>query len=84
MEMVMIAINMHEAKTKLSALVASIEEHGSVVTICRNGRAVALLGPIQKGLARDPLKQSDSLKKVVFKSDPSLPLSEEEWPAQLR
>ena len=78
----MIAINMHEAKTKLSALVASIEEHGDMITICRNGRAVARLVPMQKG--RDPLKQSNRLKGVVFKTDPSLPLSEDEWPQSLR
>jgi antitoxin (DNA-binding transcriptional repressor) of toxin-antitoxin stability system len=82
MEMAMIAVNMYEAKTKLSALVASIEEHGGMVTICRNGRAVAQLGPVQKG--RDPLKQSGRLKRVVFKADPSSPLSAEEWPEHLR
>ena len=78
----MIAINIHEAKTKLSALIATIEDQGDVVTICRNGKAVAQLGPVR--LNRDPLKQSGRLKRVVFKDDPSAPLSADEWPEHLR
>lgn len=78
----MIAINIHEAKTKLSALIAAIEEKGDMVTICRNGKAVAQLGPVR--MNRTPLKQNGKLKHVVFMDDPSTPLSAEEWPENLR
>lgn len=78
----MIAINIHEAKTKLSALIAEIEEKGDMVTICRNGKAVAQLGPVRPN--KDPLKQNGRLKRVVFKGDPSAPLSADEWPEHLR
>ena len=78
----MIAINIHEAKTKLSALIAAIEEKGDMITICRNGKAVAQLGPMR--MNRNPLKQSGRLKHVVFKGDPSAPLSEDESPEILR
>src|SRR5437763_13396892 len=37
----MIMVNTHEAKSKLSALLAAIEEKGEVVVICRNGKPVA-------------------------------------------
>jgi len=78
----MIAINIHEAKTKLSALIAAIEAKGEMVMICRNGKAVAQLGPARA--VKNPLKQNGRLKGVVFKVDPSLPLSAEEWPKNLR
>ena len=78
----MIAINIHEAKTKLSALIATIEEKGDMVTICRNGKAVAQLGPVRRNT--NPLRQNGRLKRVVFKDDPSTPLSAEEWPENLR
>lgn len=43
-------INMHEAKTHLSRLVASIERgEEAEVVIARNGRAVARLVPIAAG-----------------------------------
>ena len=78
----MIAGNIHEAKTKLSALIAAIEEKGDTVTICRNGKAVAQLGPIR--MNRNPLKQNGRLKRVLFKDDFSTPLSAAEWPGTLR
>ena len=78
----MIAINIHEAKTKLSALISTIEEKGDMVTICRNGKAVAQLGPVR--MNRNPLKQNGRLKRVVFNDDPSAPLSADEWPEHLR
>jgi len=77
-----IAINIHEAKTKLSALISTIEEKGDMVTICRNGKAVAQLGPVR--MNRNPLKQNGRLKRVVFNDDPSAPLSADEWPEHLR
>lgn len=37
------SVNVHEAKTTLSALLAEVEERGEVVLICRNGKPVAEL-----------------------------------------
>ncbi len=39
------AVNVHEAKTNLSALLAEVEEKGQVVLICRNGKPVAEIVP---------------------------------------
>ncbi|NUN02693.1 MAG: type II toxin-antitoxin system Phd/YefM family antitoxin [Bryobacteraceae bacterium] len=49
----MITINMHEAKTRLSALVKKVEQEGQTVTICRDGKPVAEL----KSISRKPLNR---------------------------
>lgn len=51
----MISVNMHEAKTRLSALVAVIEEKQETIRLCRNGKAVAAIVPLHKIKCRDPL-----------------------------
>jgi prevent-host-death family protein len=71
-------VNTHEAKTKLSELLAKVESQHETVVICRNGRPVAQLLPWVR--SKNPLRQSPQLKKVVFHEDPSLPLDDSEWP----
>lgn len=78
----MISINTHEAKTRLSELLAKVESDQETVVICRNGKPVAELVPWQK--PADPLRQDAALAKVVFHADPALPLGEEEWPPDAR
>jgi antitoxin (DNA-binding transcriptional repressor) of toxin-antitoxin stability system len=41
-------INVHEAKTKLSAVLAQIEKNGESVVICRNGKPIVEFGPLKK------------------------------------
>ena len=43
----MITVNVHEAKTNLSRLLAQVES-GEEVIIARNGKPVARLAPVQK------------------------------------
>ena len=44
------AVNVHEAKTRLSALIAKIESDQETILLCRNGRPVAEIVPyIKKG-----------------------------------
>lgn len=74
----MVAVNTHEAKTRLSALLALVEEQGEVVLICRNGKPVAELRPLAG--SPDPLRVHPELSKVVFREDPSLPLELGDWP----
>lgn len=53
-------VNVHDAKTQLSKLIARAEK-GERITIARAGKAVAQLGPISRGprrrrdVATDPL-----------------------------
>ncbi|MBF0546841.1 MAG: type II toxin-antitoxin system prevent-host-death family antitoxin [Candidatus Riflebacteria bacterium] len=74
----MISVNTHEAKTRLSELLSRVESNQETVVICRNGTPVAELIPW--GKTKNPLLTSPKLKKVKFFEDPSLPLSENEWP----
>ena len=65
-------VNMHQAKTELSRLVASALE-GEEVIITRNGKPVARLTPISQG------RKSGTLKgKIWYAPDAFEPLSEEE------
>ncbi len=78
----MISINTHQAKTQLSALLTAVQERGEVVVICRNGKPVARL------VTADPCFidhfREDARLKVTFNQDPTLPVSEEAWPEELR
>ena len=78
----MITVNTHEAKTKLSALLAAVEEKGEVVLICRNGKPVAQLKQIPP-VPLDRLRPDPSLR-VELHYDPTEPLTDEEWPSEYR
>lgn len=59
-----ITVNIHDAKTQLSRLVA-LAEKGARITIARGGKAVAELGPLGRNrrvadVAADPLLQVDA------------------------
>ncbi len=83
----MISINMHEAKSRLSALVKAVEEDGETVILCRNGKQVAEITrprppeekPIRR-LTHDPALQATFAPGY----DPTEPASEEEWPEENR
>jgi prevent-host-death family protein len=71
-------INIHEAKTKLSAVLARIEETGESILICRSGKPVAELGPLKKrGGSR--LGKHPVMSKIKIKYDPAEPMTEDEW-----
>jgi antitoxin (DNA-binding transcriptional repressor) of toxin-antitoxin stability system len=69
------ALNVHEAKTKLSSILAQVETQGEKFTIFRNGKPIADLVPHQtkSRLEPDPL-----LSKVKVKCDLKAPLTQED------
>ena len=71
----MTTVSIHEAKTRLSALVAEVERLGEKVTISRYGRPVAELVPVRRGPRTlvDP-----ELSKVKINADLTEP-TEGEW-----
>ena len=71
----MAQVSLHEAKTRLSALIAQVERLGDKVTICRYGRPVAELVPIQHG---SRTQVDPELSQVTVKGDLTAP-TEEEW-----
>jgi prevent-host-death family protein len=69
-------LNVHEAKTRLSAVLLEIEETGKSFLICRKGKPVAELVPYRKAsrLAYHPV-----FCKIGIHYDPTEELSAEEW-----
>ena len=78
----MIMVNTHEAKTRLSALLSSVETKHEVVTICRGGKPVARLVSIPDN--PDPLEKHAQLGPVVILGDITAPLDPEDWPEESR
>ena len=79
----MIAVNLYEAKTQLSRLVASVETLGERVVLCRNGVPVADIVPHDKG-ADVTLEPDPELRGAFYLGDPTAPLGAEDWPEGLR
>ena len=74
-------INVHEAKTHLSAVLAEIADNGEAYVICRNGHPVADLTPHRKIRCIAPHPQ---MKKIQINYSPTEELSPEEWPLENR
>lgn len=79
----MIAVNIYEAKSQLSRLVASVETHGERIVLCRNGTPVADIVPHEK-VQNTTLEPDPDLIGALFLSDPTAPLHAEDWPEVLR
>ena len=73
----MITLNVHETKTRLSALLAEIEKTGETIVVCRNGKPVADLQPHRHGRHMRP---HPVMGHVKLRYDPTEPLSADEWP----
>ena len=74
-------VNVHEAKTGFSGLLAEIEQRGERIVICRNGKPVADLVPHR---SVDRSKPDGELGRIEIKFDLTEELSEEAWPADQR
>lgn len=70
-------LNVHEAKTRLSSLLAEVEKKGESFLICRNGRPVADLVPHVRASRVTP---HPTLRRIRVRYDPTEPLTAEEWP----
>ena len=74
-------VNVHEAKTQFSGLLAEIEERGERIVICRNGEPVADLVPHRRKISMAPDPKLGAFK---IGYDPAEELSDEEWPRDAR
>jgi prevent-host-death family protein len=81
----MITVNMHEAKSRLSELVA-VALKGEEVIICSHGQPRVRLVQIEApSLRRDLIPADPSLRVTLAPDyDPAEPLSEDEWPSELQ
>ncbi|MCU0593439.1 MAG: type II toxin-antitoxin system prevent-host-death family antitoxin [Desulfobacterales bacterium] len=69
-------LNVHEAKTKLSAVLMEVERKGETFIICRNGKPVAKIVPHSppKRMVYHPV-----LSRIKIRYDPTEELVREEW-----
>jgi prevent-host-death family protein len=74
-------VNVHEAKTNFSSLLATVEDSSESFVICRNGEPVADLVP-HKRVSR--IKAHPILSRIKIKYDPVETASEDEWPKRFR
>jgi antitoxin (DNA-binding transcriptional repressor) of toxin-antitoxin stability system len=79
----MIAVNIYEAKSQLSRLVASVEMKGERVVLCRNGTPVADIVPHQTETI-STLEPAPELLGATFLIDPTAALDLEDWPEEMR
>jgi antitoxin (DNA-binding transcriptional repressor) of toxin-antitoxin stability system len=75
----MISVTTHEAKTRLSQLIAK-SLAGETVVICRGRQPQVQLKPIVNPIHRDPLKPHPVLSRMRIDYDPTEPLTDDEWP----
>ena len=69
-------LNIHEAKTRLSAVLSEVEKKGETFLICRNGRPVAELIPHKR---RSRLTYHPVMRNIKIGYNPIEDLSDEEW-----
>jgi antitoxin (DNA-binding transcriptional repressor) of toxin-antitoxin stability system len=74
-------VNVHEAKTNLSGLLAKLERDSESIVICRKGVPVADLVPHRR---TNRIKPHPALRKIKIGYDPVEPLSADEWPEAVR
>lgn len=76
-------VNVYEAKTHLSSLLDEVNEKEETIRICRNGRPVADLKPVEK-VIRNGLLKHPLLSKGKINYDPREGIEEESWPTEFR
>ena len=74
-------VNVHEAKTNVSSLLATVEDSSESFVICRNGEPVADLVPHQRA---SRIKVHPVLGKIKIGYDPVEALATDEWPEMAR
>jgi prevent-host-death family protein len=71
------SVNVHEAKTNFSKLLAEVQKSKERIVICRHGEPVADLVPHAR---KNRARPNATLRKIEIAYDPAEPLSEDEWP----
>jgi prevent-host-death family protein len=74
-------VNVHDAKTGFSALLAEVEKTGKRIVICRNGKPVADLVPHQRALS---MAGDRKLGPIKIDYDPIEEADEADWPPEAR
>lgn len=74
-------VNVHDAKTRFSTLLAEVEQRGKRIVICRNGKPIADLVPHRGEVSMAPDRKLGAIR-IAY--DPTEGLDEADWPATTR
>jgi antitoxin (DNA-binding transcriptional repressor) of toxin-antitoxin stability system len=74
-------VNIHQAKSSLSALLVEVEEKGEVILICRNGKPVAELRGVRRAGGSRNLEPHPLYSKFETPADIMEPGGEGLWEA---
>ena len=74
-------VNVHEAKTNFSSLLAQVAASNERIVICRNGEPIADLVPHQR---KSRIRPHPKLSGIKIGYDPVESLSADEWPKAIR
>ncbi len=80
----MLTVNVHEAKTNLSSLLAKIESKNESVIICRNGKPVAELRKAHAAARLKTLPPPNLAMAIKVHGDPTAPLDADEMPEDFK
>lgn len=80
----MLTVNVHEAKTNLSSLLAKIEAKNESVIICRNGKPVAELRKAYGEPRKKTLPPPNLALAIKVNGDPTAPLDADELPEDFK
>ena len=80
----MLTVNVHEAKTNLSSLLAKIESKNESVMICRNGKPVAELRKAYASPRKNALPPPNLAMAIKVHGDPTTPLEIDELPEDFK
>jgi prevent-host-death family protein len=75
------AVNIHQAKSTLSALLAEVQEKGEVILICRNGKPVAELRAVERTGRKRNLEPHPVYGNFVAPEDIMEPCGDDLWEA---
>jgi len=75
-------ISIYEAKAHLSRVIADVIQTRRPITISRHNKPV--VDVVVHVEQRDPLARDPLLKGARFNGDPCAPVSETDWPMELR
>ena len=80
----MVRVNMHDAKSRLSELVRTVEDRNEVVVLCRDGVEVAEIRRRSRRRGRSLTPDPRFAVEFAPGFEPTEPLSDDEWPGSAR
>jgi len=75
-------VSIYEAKGKLTRLVREVQQTGEGITVTKHGTPAVDIVPHE--VKKSTLKPHPALKGARYDGDPCAPVSDADWPKELR